>query len=249
MSRAVGRQAKASGLLAGACLLAAASAFGKLEGTPLPRSTLISRPDLQFSLVQRQREGQAVTLLVHAPVQGDPVPVAALRATGDGLSIERLPASKDIEVDTLERLYVLALRQEPLATYELDGKRHSHAELLRTLAEARQAALPQRDGKPWKVISMSPAVTDGQGNDLVAVRVTLDRRPMAGASIYFNRAPHSSCVAKSGVDGIAACQLVDQHGDEGDADEDKAAVTATFGGDVGKDRVLVPITGVVREAK
>ena len=66
---------------------------------------------------------------------------------------------------------------------------------------------------------------------------------MPGATIIFNRAPHSGCVAKSRGDGIATCRLVDQHGDgDSHAEEGKAPVVATFPGDVRDGRVLVPTT-------
>jgi hypothetical protein len=73
---------------------------------------------------------------------------------------------------------------------------------------------------------MAPASVDG---DQVGVRITSDRVPMAGATVFFNRAPHSGCVAKSAENGVARCVLVDQHGDdESHDDHDKVRVVATF---------------------
>ena len=66
---------------------------------------------------------------------------------------------------------------------------------------------------------------------------------MEGASVYFNRAPHSGCSARSLPDGIATCLLVDQHGDEDShSEDDKVSVLATFPGEVRPERVLLPTT-------
>jgi hypothetical protein len=93
---------------------------------------------------------------------------------------------------------------------------------------------------------MATVVASGADADEVAVRVTTEEGAVEGVSIYFNRAPHSSCVGKSGKDGLATCHLVDQHGD-GDAHEDDGAVAvvATFPGDVRADRVIAPTTLVL----
>jgi hypothetical protein len=52
-------------------------------------------------------------------------------------------------------------------------------------------------------------------------------------------------VAKSDAQGLATCELVDYHGDDGDGDEGAVPVVATFSGDVGANRVLVPTTFVL----
>jgi hypothetical protein len=77
------------------------------------------------------------------------------------------------------------------------------------------------------------------------VRVIAHDRPLQGADVFFSRAPHSGCVARSDAAGLAACELVDYHGDDGDGDASGVPVVATFSGDVRPDRVLVPTTFVL----
>jgi hypothetical protein len=186
---------------------------------------------------------------------------------GAHVSVHRLvqPAEgegSDLNVATLEHLYALALRQEPLARFGFaDGTEpcewakddHSHAEFLHELARARQHAVALADQRrasvAWHVVSMAPAEMNRANADEVGIRVMSDQGPMEGASIFFNRAPHSGCVAKSRHDGLATCQLVDQHGDDGEhSDEGKVPVVATFPGDVRAGRFLLPTTFVLRPA-
>jgi len=262
-----------AGLVIGAgCLLVAcagaqpASVAARLDLSgmttlPAPRSTLISRPDLRFHLAQRRSGISETTVLVHDPPSGAPVPAAAIIASGERgprhVSVERLAlpsAEPGLEVAVLENLYVLAVAQEPTASFCLaeqgagcDPARHgeSHAQLLKQIVAAREAALrgPQdASAAHWQMLTMSPAPKPGTDPDQVAVRVALDQRPFQGAQVYFNRAPHSGCVARSDAGGIAACKLVDYHGDEGDEHEADVPVVATFSGDVRPGRVLVPAT-------
>jgi hypothetical protein len=234
----------------------------------MPVSTLVSKRDLPFKLAQMQRGPDRVTLLMHQPAGGEPSPVAAISSSQSGgkahVSLQRLATvaggrdSADLEVATWEHLYALAILQEPEARFCLvygaqpcDAARdgHSHAELLRELARARQHAVGRaRSGMvPWRVVSMTPAAMKGADADEVGVRVTSEQGPMGGASVFFNRAPHSSCVARSREDGLATCHLVDQHGhDESHAEDEHVAVVATFPGDVRVDRVLVPTTLVMQ---
>ena len=74
-------------------------------------------------------------------------------------------------------------------------------------------------GVAWRSVTMA-GEPKGASDDRVGVRISLHGTALGGATVIFNRAPHSGCKAKSSPDGIATCDLVDQHGDE-DPDEDK----------------------------
>jgi hypothetical protein len=253
----------AGGLLTAASMMGAARAHAA-EPKPAARSTLVSSPDLQFEIAETQQGASQVVRLLHRPVSGEPFAVAEMvSAKPEGVvSIRRLPlppGDAKLEVATLEHLYVFAIAQEPLGSYCLaavaracdESKgRLSHAQLLRELVEARNGAVRKQNpaGRPvpWRVISMAPAATDSRDADQVAVRVSTGREPLQGANVYFNRAPHSGCAAKSDAKGLAACRLVDQHGEDAEEDESRVPVVATFSGDVRADRVLVPSTFVVR---
>jgi hypothetical protein len=235
-------------------------------GTRVPSSTLVSRRYLQFRLFQGQWRASPVTLLMHQPAAGESFPVAAIQASQGHVSFYRLPLPKgtadatDLHISTLENLYVLALRQDAEARFCLaaaaqwcdaakDG--YSQAELLRALAQERGSALARASGDkpgiPWRVISMVPATPAGGDADQVGVRVMRDERPMEGATVFFNRAPHSGCVAKTKADGIATCELVDQHGDgDSHAEDDRTPVVVTYPGEVRADLVLVPTTLVMQ---
>lgn len=237
----------------------------------MPVSTLVSKRDLPFRLALVQRGPDRFTLLMHQPSGGEPSLVAAMSSSQSGdkarVSLHRVPLvarggdAAGLDVATWEHLYALAIRQDPEARFCLayaaqpcDAARdgHSHADLLRELARARQHAVERahpgsKPVVPWRVVSMTPVAMNRADADEVGVRVTSEQGPMAGASVFFNKAPHSSCVAKSREDGLATCHLVDQHGDDDShAKDEHVAVVATFPGDVGVDRVLVPTTLVMQ---
>jgi hypothetical protein len=267
-----------AGLLTGAgCLFAAACATPRHEvpdsvvdvagmaTAPAPRSTLISRADLGFSVARAHRDGAEIRVLVHQPASGVAFPVATIVASnsdaGTYISMQRLRLppglDPDLEVAVLEHLYVLSVEQDARASFCLApagprcdaAKRgESHAQLLGQLVEQRRRALqglPERRAAAWDMVSMVTAPTRTRDADEVAVRVSTHDRPLEAANVYFSRAPHSGCVARSNADGVASCRLVDYHGDDGDADEASAPVVATFPGDVERDRVLVPTTYVL----
>jgi len=272
LAHAVSRRFKAAVMVA-FVLLTAACATGaqlapsppmdlaRMVSRPAPRSTLVTRRDLHFS-VARESDASGTTVLVYEPAQGSPVPVALVVSThskdGERVALQRLrlPASHDAALDiaVLEHLYVLAVQQDGRARFCLapmgqacDAAKHgeSHAQVLAELVAARQRAMDEAKaaaGVPWQVVSMAPAPTPGGDADRVAVRVNLAGRPLPGANIFFSRAPHSGCTARSDAAGLAACELVDYHGDDGDEDEGKVPVVATFSGDVRADRALVPTT-------
>jgi len=149
----------------------------------------------------------------------------------------------------------LALAQNPHAEFCLSGFGHTcftptgdyvHPKLLRELSEAREQALVRThrtsSSMPWQNVTMT-SEPKGASDDRVGVRVKHEGVPLGGATVFFNRAPHSGCSAKSSSDGIVTCDLVDQHGDE-DPHEGQAHVPilATFPGDVQPDRILLPTT-------
>lgn len=272
--RVVSRRFQAGLALAAGCLLTAPCGAdwrdideGLVYAPALP-STLVSRPDLAFKLARSDRGASRTTFLAFQAPGSKPVPVVAVSSSSsepDALvSVHvRWPSEEPsdppaVKVAAFEYLYALALHQEPEARFCLahgtqrcdaaNGGR-SHAELLRELVRARQEAV-ERAGPSsavsWHVVAMAPASIEG---DQVSVRITNDRVPMAGATVIFNRAPHSGCVAKSSENGLATCVLVDQHGDDASHDDhDKARVVATFPGDVRAGRVWVPTTFVLPPA-
>ena len=59
-----------------------------------------------------------------------------------------------------------------------------------------------------------------------------------------------AALQRAGGDGLATCQLVDQHGDdESHSEEGKVPVVATYPGDVRAGRVLVPTTLVLHPSQ
>jgi hypothetical protein len=231
---------------------------------PAPRSTLVGRQDIRFLLARERKKEVMTTVLAYQAPGGKPSPVAVMSASGaDGrsqVSVRRLPLAAprnehgDLSVATLEYLYTLVLRQDPEARFcfadighdcdaALSG--YSHAEMLQQLARSRQQAVAARGGAsiPWQRISLTPANMHHADHDDVFARISGEHGPFEGATIFFNRAPHSSCQAKSNEAGIASCRLVDQHGDEDShSGQEKAPVLAIFPGDVRADRVLLPTT-------
>ena len=256
----------AAGLLIGAgCLVACGGAMAA-ELSRVPASRLVSKPHLQFGLSQSVTGVEQVTLLVHRPAAGEPLPLARISARPGHVSIQRLaaPGGKampaEVSLAVTEHLYVLALRQEPEARFCFAdvGKRcdpakggYSHTQLLRKLLDLRRSAIGRAGNEakavlPWRMVTMSRTATAAADHDHVAVRIVHDRRPMEGATVFFHRAPHSSCVGKAGADGIAACELVDQHGHADGEHDDEGPVVVTYPGDIRGDVVLVPSTLVIK---
>jgi hypothetical protein len=117
--------------------------------------------------------------------------------------------------------------------------------VLQALADARNRAAARVPAAVlWRVVEMRGIPTGTGDADVVGVRVTSQRMPLEGVSIYFDRAPHSLCAARSRADGAAICRLEDPHG-EADAHEGNAMpVVATFPGSVRADVTLLPTTYV-----
>lgn len=253
---------KTSGLrvsLAAACMLLASCASkpvappSAVEYRPALRSTLVSNRDVTFVVAQWQQGAELTTILASQQPGAVPRPVARLVQVRQGSALQvsiQLPPESESAV--LEQLYALVLRQEPVARYCLvsdgpcdparDGV--SHAEVLIALADARDKADRGPAAAPWRVVEMTGAHAPSSDADVVGVRATADHGPLEGVAIYFNRAPHSLCIARTRADGVAICRLVDPHGDEHEHDH-AAPVVATFPGDVRTERVLLPTTYVL----
>jgi hypothetical protein len=245
---------------AAACVLLASCASesvappSAIEYRPALRSTLVSDRDATFVVAQWQRGAELTTVLARQQLGAAPHPVARVVQVRQGselqVSIQRLPQSGSA---ALEQLYALVLRQEPMARYCLSSSGQpcnpvrdgvSHAEVLVALADARDNADRGPAAAPWRVVEMTGAHAPPSDADVVGVRATADQVPLEGVAIYFNRAPHSLCTARTRADGVAICRLVDPHGDEHDHDH-AAPVVATFPGDVRTERVLLPTTYVL----
>lgn len=229
-------------------------------------SRLVSRPELSFKRVEQRWESYRVTFLMLEVPGTEPSPLAALSSFQVGSTthvwLQRLTQagpgidSSDVEIATIEHLYGLALAQDPAAAFCLSGfgqrcdrvdGDYSQAELLRRLHEARERAATHGHRAAadvrWSVVYIEASPRNSGDDDHVAARVIGDQGPIEGATVFFHRAPHSDCSARSSLDGIAACNLVDQHGDEHqDLDHGKVPVLATYPGDVQPNRVLLPTT-------
>jgi hypothetical protein len=246
--------------LAAVCVLLASCASepvappSDIKYRPALRSTLVSNRDVAFVVAQWQQGAELTTVLARQQPGAAPHPVARLVQVRHGsvsrVSIQLPPESASA---VLEQLYALVLRQEPLARYCLasDGRpcdpAHdgvSHAEVLVALADARDKADLGPAAAPWRVVEMTGAHAPSSDADVVGVRAMADQMPLEGIAIYFNRAPHSLCIARTRADGVAICRLVDPHGDEHEHDH-SAPVVATFPGDVRTERVLLPTTYVL----
>jgi hypothetical protein len=271
--RALARFVQAGFVMAAGCLLGACQTVERpnyneadLQYVPAPRSTLVGRQDLQFLLAQAQRGEVMMTVLAYQAPGGKPSPVALMASSWSGnephVSIQRMPLVAttnergDLSVATLEYLYTLVLRQEAEARFcfadigrrcDAGRKGYSHAGVLLQLARARHEAVGLAAGKaatiPWHEISLTAENAHHTDPDDVGARIAGGHGPIVGATIFFNRAPHSSCAAKSRDGGLATCHLIDQHGDEDThSEQDKTPVLAIFPGDVRADRVLLPTT-------
>ena len=264
------RPAKWRVALAAACALLASCASEPVapptatEYRPAQRSTLVTRRDLNFLVAKWQGGAESTTVLARQQDGAAPRPVARLLQVRQGpglhVSVHRLPESwteadrADHEIAALEHLYALVLRQEPQARYCLasggwpcDAARDgvSHARVLQALADLREQAVVRTPAAvPWRVVEMQGAPARSWDADVVGVRATGHQGPLADIAIYFDRAPHSICAARTRADGVATCRLEDQHGD-GHQHDHASTVVATFPGDVRPDRVLLPTTYVL----
>lgn len=258
-------------VLAAACALLASCASAPVAAPapapdyrPAPRSTLLSSRDVDFVVAfDRRRDGTTTLLACRASGTAAAQPVARVEQVRRGevehVSIERIPHAASCAADgvaVLEQLYALLLRHEPQARYCLSldsveapclaGRDEvSHARVLQSLGEARtRLAARAPTAVPWRHVQMREAPMPFWDADVVGVRAMAHDAPLEGVPIYFNRAPHSLCMARTRADGVAMCRLEDQHGD-GHQHDHATSVVATFPGDVRADRVLLPTTHVL----
>lgn len=218
-------------------------------------------PEPVARLVQVQ-DGKAVTVAVQllAPPATAPAAEPADQATPAAGRATSAASRADVAIATLEQLYSLVLRQEPEARYcPLDlqavpagdatacqAPALPQAALLADLAERRTHAARQTPSAvPWQVVALQAAPQRSWDADLVSVQALGPQGPLAGIPVYFNRAPHSICQARTGGDGVATCRLQDQHAD-GHQHDHAVAVVATFPGDLRPAQVWLPTTQVLR---
>ena len=256
----------ALGLLAACNALAQPLADAASAYRPAQRTALATDAQRPFMLARQQAGDTTTTVLAWLPPAGLPEPVARLTQRRDAdtlvVAVQLLapPGAGDRLTATLEQLYALVLRQEPQARYCLwagpaetgsppapcAGPTLSHAEALQHLAAWRtQAAQATPAAVPWQVLALQAVPQPAWDADLVAVQASGPQGPLAGLEVFFHRAPHSICQARTGDDGVARCRLQDQH-DDGHLHDHTAAVVATFPGDLRPDRVWLPTTQVLR---
>ncbi|MCP5280856.1 MAG: hypothetical protein H6930_04525 [Rhodoferax sp.] len=232
---------------------------------PAPRSGLVATRDTTFLIAHSQQGAQQSTVLASQQLGAAPRPVARLVQVRHGsqshVSVQQLrddareAGSAEHAMSVLAQLYTLVLRLDPLAFYCIGGDGPpcdaargglSHDQALQALAAAReQIAARATAASTWRVVELRPEPTPSRDVDVVGVRVTSRQGPLEGVSVFFDRAPHSICHARTGADGVAACRLVDQHGDE-HAHDHVAPVVVTFPGDLRGGEVLLPTTHVLR---
>ncbi|MCZ4314204.1 hypothetical protein O4H66_12405 [Comamonadaceae bacterium G21597-S1] len=264
LTRRVGALAATCALLM-PCASTAASTSTTPDYRPAPRSSLVTTRDPAFLIAQWKQGPQSWSVLASQLPGAAPRPVARLVQVRQGseshVSVQRLGEDTS-EVGhaqhamaVLAQLYTLILRLDPLARYCIgddgppcDAVRDgiSQGQVLQVLAGAREHMARRTDAPPaWRVVDVRPEPMQSRNADIVGVRVASRQGPLSGVSVYFDRAPHSICHARTGADGVAACQLVDQHGDEHEHDHD-APVVVTFPGDMRGNEVLLPTTHVLR---
>ncbi len=254
----------AAGVLLASCASEPVAPPSATEYRPAQRSTLVTQRDLRFLVAKWQAGATTTTVLALAQDGATPRPVARLvqvrQDTALHVSVQRLTGPSaatgrdHAEFAALEQLYSLVLRQEPQARYCLgngdvpcdavrDGM--AHAQVLQALAELRrQAVVRATDAVPWLVVEMQGAAPRSWDADVVGVRAIGPQGPLQDVDIYFNRAPHSICAARTGSDGVATCRLQDTHAD-GHQHDHATTVVATFPGRLRPDTVLLPTTAVL----
>lgn len=247
-----------------ACGVAAASDIpAGLQYTAAPVSALVARQDLPFVIASAVKDQDQFTVLAHRQDGSQPKPVAWLKSAEHGsirlISLKSVAASGLMRVTALEHLYSLVMRQDPFARYcfsegagDCDAAKagRNHSGVLLHIAAARQRAVVESGqasgAATWRSIALRPT-REGKDPDVVAALAFDGHKPLENVNVFFNRAPHSSCTAKTTRQGLARCRLVDQHGDEHDPAVERATpVLAVYPGHVEQAVVRLPTTLVVR---
>ena len=223
---------------------------------PAPRSTLLSKRDLDFRVAKVEAGSHVITYLVHRDVVHGVI--VDHQAAGEKvrsfhwLSRAR-PGEREsamLDVVAIEYLYVMALAGDAEVRYSLNVENQaagSQQALLSGLAELRGRVInrlpqPLEGVMPWVMVDLEPQPGSA---DQQAVLIRGDRGPLTGMTVSFGRAPHSGCAATSDDRGIARCELVDLHGHDRHDDHD-AAVVATFAGGTTPTVVMPPTIAVIR---
>jgi len=194
--------------------------------------------------------------------EGDPAitAVAASRRNAVYLRLFPTPAERvplAYQLKTIERLYSYAYNQDPLSRFVLNGfgpasrtnAGTDQASALDTITRARECVLKQIPAgsslRPvrWERARIKPLTGSRREHKQVAASV-FDAlgKPVAGAQVAFMRGKHLACAAKTDSDGRASCKLFDAHGHADHDDDDEGPTVVTFGGEVGRERILLPRT-------
>jgi hypothetical protein len=231
-------------------------------------STLIT-PGLPGVTLLRTSVGTDRVVAITREDDSGPKPVATLAARGgsSGESAtevhwygEQQDASADslgTELVALETLYALVLREPPTSSFAIRGmmkdaqaRQATQGQALAEVSRIRECIVsqlallrPSRDVRRWHMAYLRRVSkpTDTASNErIVAVAITDEGGPLAGATVVFSRGPHLLCTAKSDAAGIARCKLYDSHSGDDD-DVESSATVATFTGNV-VDSVVHPPT-------
>jgi hypothetical protein len=180
----------------------------------------------------------------------------------DGLqdgTVESLGA----RASALENLYALVLREPPTSSFTIRGMMEgtearpaTQGQVLVELRRLRECIVsqlaslhPGLNVRRWRMASLrqtAESASAAGANRFVAVGITDEGIPLAGATVIFSRGPHLLCTAKADTAGIARCELYDSHAGNDD-DEENSATVATFTGSVANDVVHPPTTFLFRE--
>ena len=265
LSRRCGGALAAASALLVACASPPQLSIEGLTFRPTMRTTLVSNQDLRFVAARQRRDGSLVTVLALQRDGASPRLVAQLtqveQPAGSDVAVQWFasPAATNdlaaMRAATIEQLYAMLVKMDPKARYCMgvgvspcdpvrDGT--SHAEILRGLAEARATAPASRHARAaWQVVELAAPPGIAMDADIARVRVTRDQTPLRDAPVFFDRAPHSLCQARTDAHGVAECRLVDQKGDEHTHDHN-APIVATYPGAVSPTMTLLPTTAVLK---
>ncbi|NUZ06539.1 hypothetical protein [Piscinibacter koreensis] len=261
-----------SGMRAPAPVGPASKAPPLLTATRSTSGSALVRADVPLSVDTVEWNRRSVSIVAYMPPGGEPRAVAAVMADRSNEGPTRVTLhslappgltepNPKMELAAQEYLYTLAFREDPAARYCVpspaadceDSALVSQPEALRSIARQRAcalAALPEaarRTLPSWRLVMLQPRETNAARKSLVSARIFDETGPLAGASVTFSQLPHSGCTATARADGSATCELVDDHGHDGeDAESHGQPVVVTFPGDLRGDPILLPTTILIR---
>lgn len=238
------------------------------RATAAQPSALTTDPAIRLKVSNADWMGHRLTMIVRAHPAEDVRLLALIvsrRGSGES-SFHWFPGStarsKAEDLSALEQLYAVALgmtatdafRLPPVQDGRADARREfseplTHADLLAGIATARRCVADAllRDGgaSPKRWIPVSLQLLSAATDVVVAARLLDASGPVVGSSVFFTRAPHLECSAKSDAAGVATCLLEDAHGD-GEHEDEEAPTVASYGGDLRRDSIVLPTTAVQR---